>query len=119
MRALREGLPKRVNWGDSSKCSWSRPQKENQEESSDGPPANLADPSSSLISSLGELQPSSSKAASSPSEASTEYLMCSKAVGSCVINGTPCKDALIKSVGVTDQTAKQNEAKNRNYVKRD
>ncbi|KAF2884802.1 hypothetical protein ILUMI_21373 [Ignelater luminosus] len=54
--------------------SWSKPQEKHQEGSSDDQPANLADSSSSLISSLGELQPSSSKAASSPSEASAEHL---------------------------------------------
>ncbi|KAF2899987.1 hypothetical protein ILUMI_06200 [Ignelater luminosus] len=48
--------------------SWSKPQKENQEESSNDLPANLAELSSNLISALRELQSSFSKAVSFPQE---------------------------------------------------
>lgn len=121
--------------------SRSKPQEENQEESSDDPPPNLADSSSSRVSSPGELHPSTSKAVSSPEEPQpstsrgafhvSPYEIAPvptikrktsnrgrKAVGSCIITGTPYKDALMKSVGETDQSAKPNEEQNKNHVKK-
>ncbi|KAF2894017.1 hypothetical protein ILUMI_12157 [Ignelater luminosus] len=75
---LWEGLSESANWRDRNadciallyelekSCSfWTKLQKENQEESSDDPPANLADSSLSLNLSLEELQSSSSKSCSS------------------------------------------------------
>ncbi|KAF2896195.1 hypothetical protein ILUMI_09981 [Ignelater luminosus] len=96
-------------------CSfWSKPQQENQEDSSDNPPANLTDSSSSLISLLGELQSSSLKAVSSHREPQPIILQgACHAVASCVITGI-----LYKDVQVADQIAKQDEEQNRNYVKK-